>query len=881
MSKPSTKTVRDISPPLRRVFGQGRNQSLRHHRSSTLTGLQLQNFRGFPRDAEIIPLGKMTLIFGPNSGGKSTILRALASFPQSLSENRNRVDISDFSWLPTGQWFDLGSRHSVIHKGYKENEETKFSIGLVFNTRHKRATTFDIESVSNETTHESASLKVAFSLPEDFDWDRKSISLITPNHFDITGEHVPLQGKITMSESDARKLPIPKKLFSGEEITTKFTKTQDQVTLELSGPESKIKILQSLFQRPPRHRLCLASIGSSDVSEKLVYEFDFGDDIHRASLSKLHLEREEKGNFSEIFGLEFDGDSWEPIFSKDQQEEYEKFISDNLGLFDRNELKSLIIDMKHSHQEQKFSRDEYAPKESYEPSENDLFRRAGNFIGQKALKEWENRIDSSPPLILFQVLEILVGNQLLLDKDSQVNKQILFWSEKIEELANVIATNELKIEELRAGVLCENCDKPRDIEEEIVQEVVFGPNDEPGAICPHCSEVNWQPIKNRKEQAEIMVRLTKIRSEQERHISAMTNAYKEQTKAFGLAEKPFSNFKQDSQVVLNGIGFNELQSKSLLQYPPPKTYSIGSQNLNHLALSLWHRKEPPKLGRFQQSGFSVRNLRHRYIDAISDKSETSELHREAMEIITELSSLVSAFTNRLDYLGPTRLSPKRIYSFNSWDSSRVGESGTKSISSLASIMIGQTKTAKENNEKFNKYLSRVVNLEAKFSKIKVSGSIVDPNLVTVQVSRPDSDDPGLALPDVGFGVSQCLPLLGSTLTNNPLLCEEAESNLHPAAQARLMDCLLESMAENSHEIIDLSHSFPGMILETHSEHFLKSLRNHLRNGQGLTDDDVVILYVESDENTGETVATRVLTEDGEFLQPWPRNRWDDETRPII
>ena len=50
-----------------------------------ITGLDLRNFRGFDNTRNEIPFSKVNLVFGPNSGGKSSILKALASFPQTLT----------------------------------------------------------------------------------------------------------------------------------------------------------------------------------------------------------------------------------------------------------------------------------------------------------------------------------------------------------------------------------------------------------------------------------------------------------------------------------------------------------------------------------------------------------------------------------------------------------------------------------------------------------------------------------------------------------------------------------------------------------------------------------------------------------------------------
>ena len=52
-----------------------------------LTGLGLRNFKAFGDEMQEAPLSKITLIYGPNSGGKSSIIQALLLLKQSLKNN--------------------------------------------------------------------------------------------------------------------------------------------------------------------------------------------------------------------------------------------------------------------------------------------------------------------------------------------------------------------------------------------------------------------------------------------------------------------------------------------------------------------------------------------------------------------------------------------------------------------------------------------------------------------------------------------------------------------------------------------------------------------------------------------------------------------------
>ena len=77
-----------------------------------LTGLGLRNFKAFGNDSQPCRLSKITLIYGPNSGGKSSILQALLLLKESFGSASG--DYGEMS-LVSGDQVDLGGFLSLVH----------------------------------------------------------------------------------------------------------------------------------------------------------------------------------------------------------------------------------------------------------------------------------------------------------------------------------------------------------------------------------------------------------------------------------------------------------------------------------------------------------------------------------------------------------------------------------------------------------------------------------------------------------------------------------------------------------------------------------------------------------------------------------------------
>jgi len=119
--------------------------------------------------------------------------------------------------------------------------------------------------------------------------------------------------------------------------------------------------------------------------------------------------------------------------------------------------------------------------------------------------------------------------------------------------------------------------------------------------------------------------------------------------------------------------------------------------------------------------------------------------------------------------------------------------------------------------------------------------------------------------DVGTGISQILPILVAMedWLTGPIYVEQPELHLHPGLQANWGKALKEA-SEYNH-----------VIFETHSEHIIKSIQlevmkaNQSAGKDGISNEDVAIIYVSRDENGDSIVKEMELDETGSFIEPWP------------
>ncbi len=300
--------------------------------------------------------------------------------------------------------------------------------------------------------------------------------------------------------------------------------------------------------------------------------------------------------------------------------------------------------------------------------------------------------------------------------------------------------------------------------------------------------------------------------------------------------------------------------------------SLGNQLLSELFDTKDHPQSAALLAVWKNGLSVLAGDRYQFtLEATKVKSEKTKDYLRALPV-SLLTRLVSSVLRGLDrdffYTGPLRRSPSRSYGRTAHLLS-VGPAGEHTPSVLANL---KSRAAKERSKERpqSKRLDQLNKwVEAIFPGCHIESKAVE-ELVRLEIVR--SDGGREVISDVGFGISQVLPILVQAAVmpaDTTLLIEQPELHLHPSAQTKFAEV-----------IADASNSGRRFLIETHSEHFVRGLQLAVSNGSAkkglianrLLPSDVAFIYVPRFPAAPHQLS---LDEWGEFVVPWPSGFFDE------
>ena len=218
---------------------------------------------------------------------------------------------------------------------------------------------------------------------------------------------------------------------------------------------------------------------------------------------------------------------------------------------------------------------------------------------------------------------------------------------------------------------------------------------------------------------------------------------------------------------------------------------------------------------------------------------------------------------RIYYLGPVREDPQRDYTWDESHPKDVGWYGEQMISALLSSRIRRHRSI---DEQIMKWL-RALDLIYSYDLTPLSDTEQDYELLVQQYKG----GPEVGLTDVGFGVSQVLPVLTACYyapEGSTLILEQPDAHLHPKVQSELADVLIDVVKKRNIQII----------LESHSEHLLLRLMRRIAEyevrDEGISADQTAFYFCEI--NDGNSKAEQLKVDKYGNISNWPRNFFGDE-----
>jgi energy-coupling factor transporter ATP-binding protein EcfA2 len=222
---------------------------------------------------------------------------------------------------------------------------------------------------------------------------------------------------------------------------------------------------------------------------------------------------------------------------------------------------------------------------------------------------------------------------------------------------------------------------------------------------------------------------------------------------------------------------------------------------------------------------------------------------------THLLQSISCFVPETRSIAPIRSKPRRVYA-----SSNVGyEPGGDHIPYILSKLLNDKQN--QQRDQLSKALNKFGEQSGLFKKIAaplLGTHQGDPFEIEVSIAGPATN-----LLDVGYGVSQSLPIIVESLLAAPstrLLVQQPEVHLHPRAQAALGSFLVDMVRDGQRQFV----------VETHSDYIIDRIRQEVAAGR-LPAESMAIVFLEK-PHIETTVHQLKLDEAGNLLDAPPTYR---------
>lgn len=298
-----------------------------------------------------------------------------------------------------------------------------------------------------------------------------------------------------------------------------------------------------------------------------------------------------------------------------------------------------------------------------------------------------------------------------------------------------------------------------------------------------------------------------------------------------------------------------------------ESYTI---ELNNFPTPLYLRTGDPFV--YMDHMFGNSTCYFRGMQLVSLYSENlSKKATSALPVLYTIFRSISSELDKIEYIGPLRETPLRQYFLQNIDS-EIGVKGENTANYLGQYGESIITTFLPNQKgPQDVTLNDAVAQWASFlgiEKVSVCTSRI-PGANVTQIMIGDQN-----IVDVGFGISQVLPILVEGLTmhqGSMLILEQPEIHLHPKMQMDIADFLIMLAQQGKH-----------LIIETHSDHIINRIVRRAVENCSLR--DMIGIYFVEKDNNGDSQLTKVLIDEDLGIDEAPKGFFDQyasETEEIL
>lgn len=210
----------------------------------------------------------------------------------------------------------------------------------------------------------------------------------------------------------------------------------------------------------------------------------------------------------------------------------------------------------------------------------------------------------------------------------------------------------------------------------------------------------------------------------------------------------------------------------------------------------------------------------------------------------KIVDLIRRYQEKMNFISSYRLPGERIYLEESLENGKIHASGKGFVNQLLKW--------RENNRKYYESLIAALRLMGILYDIEPERIGSGQFKIGVTIHK---DGPTALLTDVGFGISQLLPVIVGDIElgdGSTLFAAQPEIHLHPNAQASYADYLIRQLDNKNNYVV-----------ETHSEYLLNRVRLAIVKGK-LKEEDIRVYYLSQERDSSRIYPIR-FTRGGQII----------------